>query len=442
MNRRHSKYFNYLPTSKLRHLNIALLILYLLLLTWFITKAPFARKSGLPRNVIIVLFLFKILAGFIIGWVSFNFSDSDYWQWNMYGWQEYQLLLRNPYEYFTNLFHSPYPQGYNGFLDSVQSFWNDLKSNLVIKLISIFNIFSRGDYYINSLFFNFIGFFGHIALYRVFISIYPRRYNAVIIGSFLLPSLLYFSSAVHKDCILFTAIGVASFSFFQAMQTGRFTFKRITYLGLSLITLLLLRSFVLIAMIPALLGWYLSARTRFHPLACFAAVYIIGGLLLFNLRFIFPSFDISSTIAEKQGFFLLTSDAHTAIPLSPLQPGFMGLLRNTPEALNHTLFRPYITEHPIIFMIPVAIEVLIYQLLFITMLFFRKKTINPVHPFIFFGLFFTLIILLNIGFIVNNLGALVRYRSIYLPFLITPVLCAINWEKLRDLLLINKNNNI
>ncbi len=423
-------------------MNIALLVIYLVVLTWLMTRVPFARKSGLPPNVLIVLFLFKILAGFIIGWVSFNFSDSDYWQWNMYGWQEYQLLIHKPYVYFTNLFHSPYPQGYNGFLDSVQSFWNDLKSNLVIKLISIFNIFSRGNYYINSLFFNFIGFFGHLALYRIFISIYPRRYTAVIIGSFLLPSLLYFSSAVHKDCILLTATGMACFCFFQAMQTGRFTGKRLFYLAISLLTLLLLRSFVFIAMLPAFLAWYLSVKTRFHPVACFATVYLAGGILLASLSYLSPSFNLTATIAEKQGFFLLVNDAHTAIPITPLQPGLSGLLRNTPEALDHTLFRPYIYEHPIIFMIPVAAEVLVYQLLFLIMLFFPLHRPGRVHPFILFGLFFTLLILLNIGYIVNNLGAIVRYRSIYLPFLITPVLACIDWKRVKAILSINKNNNI
>jgi hypothetical protein len=423
-------------------LNIVLLIVYLVVLAGLMTRVPFAQKSGLGRNVLVVLFLYKILAGFIIGWVSFHFSNSDYWQWNMYGWQEYQLLLQRPGEYFTNLFHSPYPQGYNGFLDSVQSFWNDLKTNLVIKLISIFNIASRGDYYVNSLFFNFIGFFGHLAIYRVFITIYPNRKNAVIIGSFLLPSLLYFSSAVHKDCILLTAMGMACFSFFQAMQTGRFTPKRLFYLGLSLLVLLLLRSFVFLAMLPAFAGWYLAARIHRHPLVGYIVVYAALGLLLVLISVVYPGFDPAATIAEKQGFFLLVKDAHTAIPVSPLQPGWIGLFQNVPEALNHTLFRPYLTEHPIIFMIPIAIELFAYQLLVVLYLLFPVKRIGHVHPMVLFGLFFTIPVLLNIGFIVNNLGAIVRYRSIYLPFLITPVLAGINWPQLRKIIPIAKKNNV
>jgi len=37
---------------------------------------------------------------------------------------------------------------------------------------------------------------------------------------------------------------------------------------------------------------------------------------------------------------------------------------------------------------------------------------------------------LFIGYIMPNLGSIVRYRSVYLPFLITPMLCRIDWKKL------------
>jgi hypothetical protein len=44
--------------------------------------------------------------------------------------------------------------------------------------------------------------------------------------------------------------------------------------------------------------------------------------------------------------------------------------------------------------------------------------------------------------VVNNLGAIVRYRSIVLPLLLTPVFCGLNWEKVSSFLLPNiKNKN-
>ncbi|MGF2413927.1 MAG: hypothetical protein ACQUYJ_16465, partial [Ferruginibacter sp.] len=88
------------------------------------------------------------MAGLVIGWVSYNVygKGNDYWNVNRDGWIEYQLLLTNPKEYFTNIFHSQYSQGYSGVFDSFQSFWNDLRNNIITKILSVFNIFSRGNY--------------------------------------------------------------------------------------------------------------------------------------------------------------------------------------------------------------------------------------------------------------------------------------------------------
>ena len=73
----------------------------------------------------------------------------------------------------------------------------------------------------------------------------------------------------------------------------------------------------------------------------------------------------------------------------------------------------------------------IYQLLFVLFLFFRvKQADRPGRLFVFFGIFLTLTVFLNIGYIVTNLGSIVRYRSIYLPLLITPLLAGIDWVKL------------
>jgi hypothetical protein len=409
-----------------------LIVVYLAAFCWLMPRIGFVKKAGINSRVIAVLFLFKVLAGFVLGWVSLHFSDSDYWLLNNDGWAEYQLLFRDPAAYFTNLFNAAdYPKGYGGMLDSVQSFWNDLKYNIVVKLLSIFNIFSRGNYYINSIFFNVLGFFGHVALYRVFIQVYRGKYNAVIIGCFLLPSLLYFSSAVHKDCIVFTAIGVLCLALYQSFSQNRLTLKRAVWLLISLTVLLLLRNVVFMAVLPAITAYWLAHYTKWKPLPVFAGVYIIGAILFFNAWRISPSLDFTAILAKKQWYFLQAMDANTAIEINKLEPTFTSFMRNAPQALNHTAMRPYLTEHPNFFLVPIAVELFVYQLLLVLFLFFRvKQADRQGRLFVLFGIFLTLTVFLNIGYIVTNLGSIVRYRSIYLPLLITPLLAGMDWEKL------------
>ena len=404
-----------------------LFFIYLLAGCWLLTRSGFIRASGLGNRTIVLLFLIKVSAGFLIGWLSIHYysGGNDYWDNNRAGWEEYRLLWDNPYEYFTNLFRSTYPKGYGGVFDSFSSYWNDLKNNLVLKLLSLFNLFSRGDYYINSLFFNWLIFFGHIALFRVFIIIYPCKRIGVIIGCFLLPSLIYFSSGIHRDGLVFLFLALAVFYLYVLMREKNARFKRICLILLSLILLFLVRSFVFILLLPALAAWGLTIKTKWPAIPSFAAIYLLSGLILFNIGHVFPATDPLPAIIKKQSDYLNLPVAKTSIPLDTLRPVFKSFLHNAPQAFNHVLMRPYIFELPSGILLPMNIELLFYQLLFLFFIFKGKKTFRR-EPFIVFSVFFVLSIFLFIGYIVPNLGTLVRYRSLYLPYIITPILCSLN----------------
>lgn len=408
-----------------------------MLFCWWLVRLPFIKRAGLNRQTVILLFLLKIAAGVSIGWLSVHYysTGNDYWDVNREGWKEYRLFWTDPKEYFSNIFHSGYSNGYAGIFDSFQSFWNDLKNNLVIKMVSVFDFFSGGNYYINSLFFNFFIFFGHVALYRVFIKIYQGQAFRVIIGCFLLPSMLYFTSGIHKDGIVFWMLALFIYALYFSLTETRVSVKRIVVLLISLLLLFFTRNFVLIALIPALTAWVVSVKMKWPVILTFAGVYVVSGLLFFNLHAFFPAFDPLGSIVQKQSDFLVLPHAVTGIDLDPLHPGFMSFLHNAPQAFNHLLIRPYLTELPSPILLPANIELLLYQLLFVLFLFFqRKKEPFNKEPMIVFAVFFTLTAFLFIGYIVPNLGSLVRYRSLYLPFLVTPLLCQTNWKKVQYLI--------
>jgi Predicted membrane protein (DUF2142) len=389
----------------------------------------------------LVLFLAKIIAGLTIGWISYNLysTGNDYWDVNREGWKEYQLLLSNPKEYFTNIFKSQYTRGYGGMFDSFQSFWNDLRNNIIIKFLSLCNIFSRGNYYINSLFFNFFCFLGHVAFYRIFIQIYKKQHRAVIVCCFLLPSMLYFTSGVQKDGIIFTTLGFLSYTVFKCLQQNYFSKKSLLIILLALTVLFLIRSYVLLNVLPALIIWMLVAKYKLPAFKSFAIGYIILGMLFFNFNNVVKTINPLKMVTQKQADFFTLPVASTQIKLDTLYPNFKSFLFNSPQAYNHLLLRPYITELPSKSLLPINIELVFYQLFFILFIFFRrKKEEGENNHFILFGIFFTLTMFLFIGYIMPNLGSIVRYRSVYLPFLITPVVCNIDWAKIKHFIKIKK----
>lgn len=430
---RQSKYFNYLPTPKILALNYLLFAVYLVVLCWLLLRVPFIKNAGINSKVLLGLFLIKIVAGIAIGWVAIHVygPGNDYWDLNDEAWIEYRLLVTDPAKYFSNIFTSDYEGGYTGIFSSFNSYWNDLRGNIIIKLVSIFNIFSRGDYYINSLFFNFIIFFGHIILYRLFIKVFPGKQLWVIIGCFLLPSTLYFVSGIHKDGLVFLLQAVLIYSVYQSLSKNRFTVKRVSLVLLSLLLLFLVRNFIVLALLPALFAWILSAKTKWNTALTFIGVYLLSGLLFFGISSVNAKIDLPAIIVKKQADYMGLRPGATQIELAPLQPSLKSFISNAPQAIGHILLLPYPGQQPAS-LLPFSFELFFYLFLFLRLHFFMKKqyAIGD-KPFLFFILFFTFTIFLFIGYTVPNIGALVRYRSLYFPLLITPLIACMSWKNIK-----------
>lgn len=420
------------PHRKYIVLHYLFFVAYFTLLCWLLAKSSFIRHAGIDKRVMLGLFTCKVLAGIAIGWFSLHWygPGNDYWDNNKEAWTEYQLLLQHPKAYFTNLFSSGYAEGYSGVFNSSDSFWNDLRNNIIIKLVSLFNIFSQGNYYINSLFFNWIVFFGHVALYRVFSKVFPGKNTMLIIGCFLLPSFLYFSSGLHKDGVVFLLLAFLCYIVYGMLERQRVSWKPVLALLFCLAMTFLLRNFVLIALLPGLVAWFIAAMSKNRVWLVFAVTFLFFAVLLFNIHYLLPSVDPLATIIQRQADYLQLPTAATDIPLNRLEPGFGSFIANTPQAMSHLLLRPYLWDTPVRSLLPFAVELFLYQLLFIRFLLGKKMrfTNRNDQAFIYFCIFFSLVAFLFIGFIVPNIGSLVRYRSIYLPFIIVPLLGSISWK--------------
>lgn len=414
-------------------LNYLLFAIYLVILSSLLLRVPFIRNCGISSGGLLGLFLIKILAGIAIGWISIHIygPGNDYWDTNDFAREEYQLLQTNPIKYFINIFTSDYQGGYAGMFSSGDSYWNDLKGNIVIKLVSIFNIFSRGDYYINSLFFNFIIFFGHVILYRLFIKIYPASQLWVIIGCFFLPSTLYFSSGIHKDGLVFLMLAVIIYCVYQSLVKNSFTTKRIWLICLAMAILFLVRNFVFLALVPALVAWITVKKTGWHAALSFTVIYLLCGLLVFNIDKLVPQIKPLEIITARQTEYLKLPKASTQIELSPLEPTFKSFATNAPGALACVFLLPYPGMKPDT-LLPFAFELFFYLFLLLRVFLYRRKIkIMNDKTLLYFILFFTFTVFLFIGYIVPNIGSLVRYRSLFLPFIIIPLLCSIQWKNLK-----------
>lgn len=359
----------------------------------------------------------------------FKGTDTAFFQQE--GIAEYHLLFNNTSEYFTNIFHSNHNNSYSGFLESSDSYWNDTRSNLIVKMLSVFNIFSGRNFYINTLFYNFLIFFGAVGLYKVFIKIFPLYPFILIACIFLLPSVIYFTSGIHRDGLIFLSLSMLMYHLFFLLRNKGFSWTRILIALFFLSLILLVRNFVFITLVPALIAWIVAEQKPKYALAIFSGVYFFIAILFFCSGFLAPKFDLPGHVSSRQlAFIEIAKNGASAININPLYPNFRSFLNNTPQALNHSLMRPYLTEHVNFLYVVAGCEVLLYEILFLFLIFFRKKNI-AISPVIYFSCFFSISMFLVIGYTIPIIGAIVRYRSIYFSLILIPVVCYTDWNKLK-----------
>ncbi len=412
---------------------------YLILFAWLVTIIPFFKKSGLTAPQLIIIFLIKIIAGIFYGWIGVYYGELaqmfDTWAYHYEGVKAYEVLKISRSAYWEGLFGNNY-EGYGNFFSSQNSWWNDLHNNAFIMLLSLFDFLSIGNYYTNVIFYSFLTFFGPIGLYRLMCDVFPEKKHLVLLVTFLLPSFIYWTSGVHKDGFVFVAFILITYNIHFGLRNNQLS-KRSGLIILGLLLLLILRNFLLMVFLPALVAWILSYKSKKTPVLIFVGVYAVSILLFFTTRYISPSLDFPQLVAEKQKNFISLKGG-SPVPVNELKPSPTSFLKNAPQALGLTLLRPYPSDVKHLLSLAASVETYLLLFCFLIYLFWRNK--KPKGPFLLFCIFFSFSILLTIGYTVNFLGAIVRYRSIVLPFLVIPMIASINWQKFFNA--INRNIRI
>lgn len=403
-------------------MQIALFIFYLVAFSFLIKRIPFFKNAGIANPALLALFFVKILAGMAYGkfyTLPKYYSNADTWRFYRLSIEETKWLIKSPLAFLNDLFSHGYGTTGNIF-SGENSYWNDLKSNVPVKLMAIFNVLSNNSYYTNIIFFNFLFFFGLVAIFKILYSIYPQKKWIIITAVFLLPSTLFWCSGIHKDGLILSAIGVSLYCFSKIL-TDNYSLKYWVIILLSFTLLFSLRNYILFALVPALVCWRLTEMYPDRKTIIILTFYSIGVICFFIIPLIIPSVNPPFFLAAKQHEFLLLA-GDSQVQTKALQPTFPGFIAFLPHALDMAFLRPHPYEFKNLSYVPAIIEnVLLIILMSYSIIYFHKKTHIP--PLVICFFMFSISVLLITGYTIPFVGATVRYRSLVLPLLITPLLC-------------------
>jgi hypothetical protein len=458
----------------------------------------FFEISYLPKRTIAVVFLIKVAVGTGVWAIyTYYYTGGDIQSYFNDGEKLYHLLLQQPQQFFdliTNKTNVSDLAIWNNQYEFV--LYNDARTMSVLNMVVRF--FSFGNFHVHTIFFSFLSLLGFTAIYKTFIEFFSDRKKIFFAAVFLIPTVLFWSSAALKESVLFFALGTFLYTTNSGFKTS-YNWQKIISILIAITLFLLMKFYVLLALIPGVLVniWTTKSSNKLliakyflilSTLFVFAffigtinedydAFKIIserqaramsearGGIFLENGQdFVCINFYDNEQLVESKtaGYYSIKKGAHfmkwhnnnlydtifvtneddvktykqlyTVVPtnailqLKRLKPNVLSFIKQSLSALMNAVFIPFPTNCNNYLQLLSFIESNTLLLLICICVFFFRTAVNH-KILLFFLLSFSFILLILIGLTTPSIGALIRYKTPAIPFILMAALLCFDKEK-------------
>jgi hypothetical protein len=377
------------------------------------------RNTGLSAGTVISLFVLKVFAGWINLQVHYKeYITNDVYFYYKQSMHEISRFPENPTAFLMDLlFNWGGISTHLNFLDRANMvYWTDLGVLLHTKYMNIANLLTMGSLPADIVLFNIIFFLGMLQLYKVFYQVQPQKKWLYVVSVFLIPSVLFWCSGIHKDGWILAAIGFICYASYQCfVQKQR---RYILAVIISLLLLFMMRYFVFLCFLPGYLLWIAFHQ---HPkrLFLFAISYILVLVLFFTIGDFMPFKPLDIIVAKQEGF--LAAKGYSDMQTPKLYPTFQSFFANASTAFNHIFLRPYPSlSSPLKYQLSALDAWLVSAVMLCCLFYIKRSHFNN----LFYGMLitFAFIMYMFIGYTTPNCGALVRYKSEFTAVLLSALL--------------------
>jgi hypothetical protein len=391
---------------------------FTILFSVIIIYGRFFKNSGLSSKILILIFLLKVAASILYGEIHLhNYGECDTFRMFKSGNIIFNSLSEDPRIYFRLTFgaNGVQPPDYAKQTVDELFYWPNTPSYTLVRFHALARLVSFGIYQVHAVIFAFLTFIALLALYRMFRQLFPNKRKMIFLAVFLIPSTVYYGSGLHKEGLVVIAMSLILFNLYKL--TGH---KKILPAFLALfsgaILLYLVREFYFAALIAPMLAYLIIQKWPGRLLLKYATVFLLFWMALFMAYKIIPGFNLSKAMADKQSEFrVLKGNSNVDLPV--MEPEIISILKILPKSFQNTFLRPGPGEMKNMGLFLYGMEnyaVLLFLLL--TLVFMDKNAFRKPMPL--FLIIFAVSATLVIGTIVPNLGAISRYKSPAVLFLV------------------------
>jgi len=303
-----------------------LTLAFLAFFLFLISRMRLFRIGNIPIRWLQGAFLLKVLSGFFLYLIyTYYYTDrstADIWKYYDDGMVMFSALPNHPLDYVQMLLGIGNDrERFTAYYD-LMSHWDRPYSSSVandthaiIRFNAFIRLFSFGHYIIHSVVMNFLGLIGLTGIFHFLRELAPSKERWLFLGIFMMPGVVFWSSGVLKEPLLFFGLGmflVAILSFAK----DRLRVQTAILLPISLLVLFSVKSFALLAIFPGIVCWRMCFKwNRFNPILLTLAVYSALGIVGLLLTKWMPEKDIVAQLTKKQYEFYQLAEGGTYVQI-------------------------------------------------------------------------------------------------------------------------------
>lgn len=412
---------------------------YLALFIWLIYRMKFFEADDTSRHYFAGFFLLKVAAGIALTLVyTYYYTDpgkADIYRYFNDSRVISPLLYTDPDAWFSIMtgIGTDAPTVFKYLVDThyFSHPGHDFVTNntFIIRVNVLLNYLSFTNIYINTLLLNWVSFLSLTLLYKT-LRVYFLPYSRVLyLPLFLLPSVVFWSSGLLKENLLFACLGPVVWLYVSNRN------KTLAGWVIAAVAAFAMIEIKLQVACITIVGLSVFVLYRSIKIAVWQRVALLSVLIAVML--VLAGDSVAALLIGKRNEFAELArleNAGSYLKITIYNPTLKNVIRLLPEAFQNSILRPYVWEGGKLFQLAFAVENTLFLLLLGGLLFFYKRPTGYRLQLCLCFLFIALANYLIIGITVPVLGAIVHYRVIATPFLLLAVLLAVDAEKLRKAL--------
>jgi len=428
---------------ELRDLIVTPLFLIVVYIILYLVR-PYATDF-VTRQYFIPAVTFKILGAIALGFIyQYYYDGGDTYSYHTHGSRQiWEAFMDSPMRGLKLLW------GNENHVDVYQYssriyFYNDDQSYFLIRIAALFDLLTFSSYSATAVFFALLSFTGMWMFFLTFYSRYAHLHRGLAIAAFFLPSVFFWGSGILKDTLAIASLGAATYCFHEFFIRRKLSIGYAVGFILSLLIIFSVKKFILQAFLPALLVWLvahnfssiksMAAKIILVPVAALlvalGAYYMVVKVGEDDERYAISRLAKTAKVTAYDIRYWSGRGAGSGYALGELDGTFESILRLAPQAINVSLFRPYLWEvkNPLMFIS--ALESFCFLIFSVYTIFTVGGRLRSAlsNPDVIFGLVFSLSFAFAVGVSTFNFGTLARYKIPLLPFYLMALVVMLHYR--------------